>query len=140
MKSKKLKQLLLLETLFMVFLAGIHYLLLQSVLPENYLQFRIVYVYILLWSLSIFGTFAIFAIHKNDETMLGKGFIVFTVIKLLVSIVFLLPSILNQDDLTRPFVYQFFAVFFPSLLIETLVILRMINFVEVKKSENNENP
>ncbi len=139
MKNKKLKQLLSLELFFMVFLAGIHFMLLEYVLPPIYTQFKVVYIYLFLLSLSILGTIAIFAIAKNDDSLIGKGFLAFTMIKIFGSLAFLLPFLMDQDDSTRPFVYQFFGVFFPSLLVETLVILKMTNHIDQESVKTDEN-
>lgn len=140
MKNKKLKQLLSLELFFMVFLAGIHFILLEYVLPAIYTQFKVIYIYLFLLSLSVLGTIAIFAIAKNDDTLIGKGFLAFTMIKIFGSLAFLLPFLMDQDDTTRPFVYQFFGVFFPSLLVETLVILKMTNHIDQESVKTDENP
>lgn len=140
MKKKYLKPLLLLETLFMVLLGAIHFLIAKFLLPEIYFSYQLIFIYLFLLPLSLLGTMAIFYIHKTDDSAIGKGFLAFTVLKIIGSFVFLLPFLINQDDFTRPFVYQFFAVFFPSLLVETFVILRMVNVVEAQKNAESENP
>lgn len=139
MKQVKLKQFLRLEILFMILLGGIHYLLLTTVLPSIYMSSKIILIYLFLTALSLLGTWAIFAISKNDDSLIGKGFLVFTTIKILGSLVFLLPFILTKDESTRPFVYQFFAVFFPSLIVETMVILKLTNLAEAEKIKKQEN-
>ncbi|MDX1348616.1 MAG: hypothetical protein R3279_00135 [Putridiphycobacter sp.] len=139
MKQTKLKQFLLLELLFMILLGGIHYLIITSFLPPIYASFKVVLIYIFLLSFSLLGTWAIFTISKNDDSLIGKGFLVFTVLKILGSFAFLLPFLLNQDESTKPFVYQFFAVFFPSLILETLIILKLTNLAEVEKIKKQEN-
>ena len=138
MTRKQLTQLLLIEALFVVFLAGIHYLLLQSVLPAIYNDFRVVYIYLFLSFMSLIGIVGIYFIQKNDSTMIGKGFMVFIMVKLFASLAFLLPFLLNQDETTRPFVYQFFGVFFPILLVETILILQIVKYVELQNSEKKE--
>jgi hypothetical protein len=139
MKQTKLKQFLLLELLFMILLGGIHYLIITNFLPPIYVSFKVVLIYIFLLSFSLLGTWAIFTISKNDDSLIGKGFLVFTVLKILGSFAFLLPFLLNQDESTKPFVYQFFAVFFPSLILETLIILKLTNLAEVEKIKKQEN-
>ena len=139
MKREKLKQFLLLEILFMVLLGGLHYLILINFLPSVYLSSKVLLIYLFLLPLSLLGTWAIFAISKNDDSLIGKGFLVFTTIKILGSLVFLLPFILNKDEATKPFVYQFFAVFFPSLIVETMVILKLTNLAEAEKIKKQEN-
>lgn len=139
MKNKQLKNSLSLLIIFLIFLGGIHIMLLEYVLPETYSQIKVLYIYLFLGIFSVFGISAIFLIHNNDDTLIGKGFLVFTVFKILGSFLFLFPWLSDQDDFTRPFVYQFFAIFFPTLLFETLVILKVINAIEAEKEINDEN-
>lgn len=139
MNQSKLKQLLLLELFFMIFLAGIHYIIITNFLPSSYYDSKVIFIYVFLLALSLLGTWGIFAISRNDDSLIGKGFLAFTVIKILGSFAFLLPFLMNQDESTRPFVYQFFAVFFPTLLIETLVILKLTNMAEAEKIKKDEN-
>ncbi len=114
-------------------------MLLEYILPENYTQIAILYIYVFLGLFSILGISAIFLIHNNDDTLIGKGFLVFTVFKILGSFLFLFPWLADQDEFTRPFVYQFFAIFFPTLLFETAIILKVINAIEDEKKINDEN-
>ena len=139
MKNKQLKNSLYLLVIFLIFLAGIHIMLLEYVLPEIYTQFQVIFIYVFLGTFSLLGIGAIFLIHNNDDTLIGKGFLVFTVFKILGSFLFLFPWLADQDEFTRPFVYQFFAIFFPTLLFETLIILKVINAIEAEKTTNDEN-
>jgi len=139
MKNKQLKNSLISLIIFLIFLAGIHLMVVEFVLSDIYKQFKIVYIYLFLGILSVLGISAIFLIHKNDDTLIGKGYLVFVVFKILGSFVFLYPWLADQDDSTRPFVYQFFAIFFPTLLFETLVILKVINAIEEEKTIIDEN-
>jgi len=139
MKNKQLKNSLSLLVIFLIFLGGVHIMLLEYILPEIYTQFEIFYIYIFLGLFSILGISAIFLIHKNDDSLIGKGFLVLTVFKILGSFVFLYPWLADQDESTKPFVFQFFAIFFPILLFETLIILRVINAIEEEKTINDKN-
>lgn len=139
MKNKQLKNSISFILIFLIFLGGLHIILLEYVLPEIYKQFQVIFIYVFLGLLSVLGIGAIFLIHKNDDTLIGKGFLAFAVIKILGSFVFLSPWLMHQDDFTRPFVYQFFAVFFPTLLVETMVILKVVNAIENEKSKNDQN-
>jgi len=133
MNSKALKNALSTLIIFFIFIGGIHLLLLEYILPETYKQFQLIYIYIFFLVLSIIGISLLFLVSKNDETLIGKGFLVYSVIKILSSAIFLYPWIAEQDDLTRPIVYQFFAVFFPNLIVETLVVLSFVNANTSKK-------
>ena len=139
MKNKQLKNSLSLLVIFLIFLGGVHIMLLEYILPEIYTQFEIFYIYIFLGLFSILGISTIFLIHKNDDSLIGKGFLVLTVFKILGSFVFLYPWLADQDESTKPFVFQFFAIFFPILLFETLIILRVINAIEEEKTINDKN-
>ena len=140
MNLKKLKQLLFIAFLAAVGLASIHYLLIKFALPELYANFNVVYIYLFLTGLSLLGIWVIYLIQRNDTSLIGKGFMAFIVIKLFASLGFLLPFLLNQDETTRPFIYQFFAVFFPILFVETLLILQFVKFAELEKTQKDENP
>jgi len=139
MKNKQLKSSIYFIIIFLIFLGGLHIMLLEYVLPKIYSQISVLYIYLFLGLLSVIGIGAIFLIHKNDDTLIGKGFLVFAVIKILGSFVFLMPWLMHQDDFTRPFVYQFFAVFFPTLLVETMVILKVVTAIEDEKLNLDEN-
>ena len=133
MKNKQLKNSLSLLVIFLIFIGGIHIMLLEYILPKVYTQPQVLYIYIFLGLFSFIGISAIFLIHKNDDTLIGKGFLVLTVFKILSSFVFLYPWLENQDEFTKPFVFQFFAIFFPILLFETLIILKVIMQSKRKK-------
>jgi len=139
MKNKQLKSSISFIIIFLIFLGGLHILMLEYLLPDVYKQFQVVFIYVFLGLLSVLGIGAIFLIHKNDDTLIGKGFLAFAVIKILGSFVFLMPWLMDQDEFTRPFVYQFFAVFFPTLLVETMVILKVVTAIEGEKSKNDQN-
>jgi len=139
MEKEKLHQLILLELLVILLLAGLHLFLLFTVLPAIYFSFNIVYIYLFFTCFSLLGIYGIFLVQKNDETLIGKGFLALIVIKLFASITFLLPFLLDQDATTRPFIYQFFAVFFPVLIVETAIILQMVKHAELKKLKKQEN-
>lgn len=139
MKNKLLKSSLSTILLFLIFFGGIHIMIIEYILPDTFKQFQVLFIYVFLGALSFAGISAIFLIHKNDDSLIGKGFLAFTVIKILGSFVFLLPWLMEQDEFTRPFVYQFFAVFFPTLLVETMVILKFVNVIEEEKTKNDQN-
>ncbi len=133
MKNSNLKNALNTLIIFFIFIAGIHLMFLEYVLPDTYKQIQVIYIYIFLGVISILGVSLLFVVSKKDETLIGKGYLSYSVIKILSSAVFLLPWLLNKDELTRPFVYQFFGVFFPILIIETSIILKLINQKSTEK-------
>jgi hypothetical protein len=136
MNSKALKNALSTLIIFFVFIGGLHLLILEYILPETYKQLQLIYIYIFLLVLSIIGVSLLFLVSKNDETLIGKGYLAYSVIKILSSAIFLYPWIANQDDLTKPFIFQFFGIFFPSLIVETLIVLKLVN---LKGDQNQKN-
>ena len=61
----------------------------------------------------------------------------YTIIKMLSSLVFLSNWIMNKNELTLPFVYQYFAIFFLILFVEVIFLLKMLK-LEPSKSEKIE--
>ena len=135
MKNKQFLGALKTVVVFVIFLGGVHLLLLDYVLPKIYFQFQLIYAYLYLFGLSLLGVSGMFLIQKHDDTMIGYGFLAFTTLKMFAAIGFLLPWLTNQDDLTMPFVYQFFGIFFPLLLIETVIIVKLTNSIVRKKTK-----
>lgn len=133
-----IKSLFIVLCLFLVGLGGLHFLVANFVLPKEYAQFQILYIYLFLGGLSLAGMAAIFAIQKNDKSLIGKGFLAFTILKMVGALLFLVPWLTNQDEFTRPFVYQFFAVFFPVLFVETYLILRLLKINEAQKEQKEK--
>jgi hypothetical protein len=133
-----IKSLFTVLVLFLVALGGVHFLIANYVLPQVYAQFQILYIYLFLGGLSLGGMAAIFVIQKNDEELIGKGFLAFTILKMVGALLFLVPWLTDQDEFTRPFVYQFFAVFFPVLFVETFLILRLLKINEAQKAQKEK--
>ncbi len=124
---KKIKNPFLTLLATFVFLGGIHIMLLESLLPKNYADFSLLYIYIFLFVVSVAGIWGVLMVQNVNKEQLPMALLAYTVIKFLASLVFLLPDLLEQTDYTRPFIYQFFAVFFPILLIESIVFMRIVN-------------
>ena len=137
MKSKPLLNVIITLVVFFVITGGIHFLLLNFVFPLIYKNFQVLYIYVFLLILSITGISLLFLVKKNDQTLMGKGYLAYSVIKIMCSVVFLYPWISQHNDFTRPFIYQFFGVFFPSLIIETLIILKLVNLNLTKNQKND---
>lgn len=72
-------------------------------------------------------------------TSIGKNYIAYTVIKMVLSMAFLLPWLLNKDASSKPMVAQFFCIFFPFLLVETILLVRLLNTPLGEKKENEKN-
>jgi hypothetical protein len=139
MKKNELLGALKKLVLFVVFLGGVHLLLLDYVLPKIYFQFELIYAYLFLVLLSVLGLMGMVLIKKNDDTMIGNGFLAYTTLKMFASVGFLFPWLRNQDEFTMPFIFQFFAIFFPLLILETIIIVKLTNSVVREKVETDQN-
>ncbi|WP_027421430.1 hypothetical protein [Crocinitomix catalasitica] len=111
----------------LLFLGGIHILLLSYVLPEYYTDISLIYIYIFLLVTSLLGILGILKVRQHNKELLPQVLLAYTVIKFLASLVFLLPDLLDKTDFTKPYVYQFFAIFFPLLIIESVVFMGILN-------------
>lgn len=72
-------------------------------------------------------------------TSIGKNYLLYTTLKMISSFVFLLPWLLNKDETSKPMVINFFIVFFPFLLVETWLLVRLLNSPLDEKVKNEEN-
>ena len=111
----------------LLFLGGIHILLLSYELPECYTDISLIYIYIFLLVTSLLGILGILKVRQHNKELLPQVLLAYTVIKFLASLVFLLPDLLDKTDFTKPYVYQFFAIFFPLLIIESVVFMGILN-------------
>jgi len=137
MRSKFLKNQLSLLLVFFVFIAGLHLLLLDYVLPDIYKQTQVIYIYIFLICLSFIAVLVLNKVNKIDNSLLGKAYLAYTVFKMIGSLIFLSPWIIEKTDFSKPFIFQFFAVFFPSLLIETIILLKLNNQKTLEDKKND---
>ena len=98
-------------------------------------------VYAFMIPTSVIGLYFIkMRFDKSQKiTSIGKNYIAYTVLKMILAIVFLLPWLLNKDESSRPMVITFFTVFFPFLLVETILLVRLLNTPLDEKVKNEEN-
>jgi len=61
---------------------------------------------------------------------------ILTIVKMIGSLAFLAPWLLYKDEFSRPFAIQFFMIFFPILLLETLILVKMINIPTPDSKKN----
>ena len=76
---------------------------------------------------------------SKKVTSIGKNYIAYTALKMILAIIFLLPWLLNKDETSKPMVIHFFVVFFPFLLVETILLVRLLNTPLDEKIKNEEN-
>lgn len=118
-------------------IAGIHYFLLKNGLPSIYQKTSPWLIYLSLVPLLFLGLLYIYAKYLKDNTSVVKTFMMYTIIKMLSSLVFLSNWIMNKNELTLPFVYQYFVIFFLILFVEVIFLLKMLK-LEPSKSEKIE--
>ena len=97
--------------------------------------------YVFLVPVSLVGLAFIAGKYYQSQkiTSIGKNYILYTVVKMVLAVVFLLPWLLHKDDSSKPMVIQFFAIFFPFLLVETILLVRLLNTPLDEKIKNEEN-
>lgn len=104
-----------------------HLILLQFVLPEIYMQSKFWAIYLFLIPMTLGAVYIIVREKNKNPKSVGKNFFIYMAIKMLLILLFLSPWLVNQNEITRPMVYQFFCVFFPLLFVETVVFVRLVN-------------
>ena len=99
------------------------------------------FVYLFLIPVSVAGLYFIQKRYEKSKkiTSIGKNYLVYTTFKMILSVVFLLPWLLNKDESSKPMVINFFIVFFPFLLVETWLLVRLLNNPLDEKMKNEEN-
>ena len=93
-------------------------------LPSEYQQIQIIYAHGFLFALSLILDFILNKVKKVDETQIAKAFLAFSTFKMIGSLLFLLPWILNKDPYQLPFIVEFFAIYFIYLMAEALIFIR----------------
>ncbi|MEX1000827.1 MAG: hypothetical protein WDZ35_01790 [Crocinitomicaceae bacterium] len=97
--------------------------------------------YVFLVPVTVIGLYFVPLKYRKTHrpTSIGKGFVVYTAVKMILSILFLLPWLLNKDPSSKPMVIQFFSIFFPFLLVETILLVRLLNVELGEKNEKGKN-
>ena len=118
-----------------------HFAIIKSDVLANYIVDDWYWNYVFLVPVSLIGLGIVAHRFKKTEkiTSIGKNYIAYTVLKMIFAIVFLLPWLLNKDESSKPMVIQFFAIFFPFLLVETILLIRLLNSPLGEKNKNEQN-
>lgn len=112
---------------FILIIAVLHVLLLKNTLDEIYLASAPWKIYLFIVPLTFLGLFYIISKYKKDDTSMVKTFMGYSVAKIMASILFLFPWIIDKDVSSRPIIIQFFAIFFLILLMETRFLVLILN-------------
>ncbi|MGB1102351.1 MAG: hypothetical protein ACPG21_01860 [Crocinitomicaceae bacterium] len=123
---KGVGQLYIRFALFVLLVLALHLVLLWKSLPEIYLESKPWLIYLFLIPIEILGLILITSRHKKKSTSVMNNFILLMIAKMLGAIFFLSPWIFEKDQFTRPFIYQFFTVFFLFLIAEVTFIVKLL--------------
>jgi general stress protein CsbA len=105
----------------------IHLALLFLALPPVYFASKFWLIYLFLVPLTLAGIYFIQKKHLADSKSVGKNFFIYMIAKMVLTLLFLSPWLVYKDEFSRPMVYQFFAIFFPLLFMETFVLIKLLN-------------
>ena len=122
----------LLLTQLIVLIAGLtaacvlHYwlvntLIIQYFIPNTWIRYVVV---ALLTAATVVVVSYRFARQKTSAAM---TYFVMAFIKMVISVLFLLPWLINKTPLTKPFVLQYIIAFFIALFIELALIANVLN-------------
>ena len=136
MMMKEIKKAVFTFLATLIFLGGIHMLMLEFVLPSSYTSIKLIYIYLFFFILVTLSIAGIVLVKKHNSEQLSNALLAITIINFLSSLVFLLPDLLNKDDYTLKFVYKFFGIFFPVLFVETLLLIGIVNNKQKITDEN----
>jgi peptidoglycan/LPS O-acetylase OafA/YrhL len=110
-----------------ILLFAIHAVLVFAVLPPLYAQSYFWLIHLFLIPMTLGALFFIVRANEKNPKSVGKSFFIYIVIKMVLIFAFLSPWLITKNDFSRPMVYQFFAVFFPLLFMETFVLIKLVN-------------
>lgn len=113
-----------------------HILLIAKSLPPIYAETQTWTMYVLFVPLTITGLVGIYRNYTKDQTSVVKSFMFYTVVKIIALFVFLAPWIVEKTPSTKPFIIQFFILFFVFLVLEIRFLVQMLNN-QGQKTEKN---
>ena len=105
----------------------VHIALVFFALPPIYVASKFWLIHLFLTPLTVIAIYLIQKGYAKNSKSVGKNFFVYMIAKMLLTFVFLSPWLLTKDEFSRPMVYQFFAIFFPLLFMETFVLIKLLN-------------
>lgn len=105
----------------------VHFIIVNKLLNEYSYFYPIYTIYLFLIVVTSLIVVTILVIHKNYNDKTGFAFLAFSILKMLLAVVFLIPLI--TSDLTNkiPDILSFFIPYFIFLTLETVYILNLIN-------------
>ena len=136
MSKNFLRNELLKVVAFAIFVAAIHYFLLWKVLPAEFAVSNPWRIYAFLLPITLLGVIFIVKRFQKDHTSVINTFMLFTVLKMMSALIFLGVIMFYLKEPAKPIVYQFFAIFFPFLFMETRLFVRMLSYSPSKFEKN----
>ncbi len=133
----KLKKVQIFVIAFSILLFSIHLIALNFFIEERFQDGPWWLSYVYLMPVTIIGITLFYKKFEKEPKSAIKTFFVYSIIKMFGALILLLPWLIDKQDFSRPMVAQFFIVFFPYLLVETILLVRLLNqsFDEKIKNE-----
>ncbi len=105
----------------------VHFIVVNKLLNEYSYFYPVYTIYFFLIVVTSLIVVTILVIHKNYNDKTGFAFLAFSILKMLLVVIFLIPLI--TSDLTNkvPDILSFFIPYFIFLTLETVYILNLIN-------------
>jgi hypothetical protein len=124
--NKEIKEFIIKLIIFAVILCGIHYFIFQILFPEMLL-------FIPIWTIYLFNTVLVLTVFCYLNYKVGKGstkgytiFLVLTLIKMALALVFLLPLFVGKSDNSVAEVINFFIPYFIFLTFEIIYLNNLL--------------
>jgi len=110
---------------FSILFFTLHYSIISFIIPSLFVK-GIYAIHLFLGIITLLIIFLIGRIMKIDPDNFGKGFIVAVVLKMLIAILFLWPTIKTHPLYLKQYIVQFFVVFFIYLIVEVKLLFSTI--------------
>lgn len=136
MNDPFLRKQLMFLSLFIGLVGAVHAMLLHNVLPELYLSTQAWTIYAFLFPTTVIAFVLIYNRYLKDETSVVKTYMLYTTLKMIVTLIYIGPWLFPKNDLTRPFLNQFFILFFIFLFLEIRILIQMLNNSSSKIEKN----
>lgn len=136
MNNPFLRKQLIFITLFIGLIAFTHVLLIFKILPDYYKLTQAWSIYAFLFPVTVVAFILIYNRYRKDETSVVKSYMLYTTFKMVVTLVFIGQWIFPKNELTRPFLNQFFILFFIFLFLEIRILIQMLNNSGPKMEKN----
>ncbi len=111
---------------FSILLFIFHYGVVKFLLPNLFVK-GIYAIHLFLALITILIIWLIGRVIKTDYNNFGKAFIVSVVLKMLIAIIFLWPTIKSHSPNLKLYIVHFFMVFFIYLFVEVKMLISTIN-------------